>query len=1136
MGLLRLFTLLLAIGAAPAQEFRATLQGDISDPTQARVPKATVVLRNADTGIERNGESDAAGHYLFQFVPPGTYSLTTSAGGFKTIVRTGIALSLNDNIRLDVELPLGEAAEKVSVVGDIAVVQAESSSLGSVVNREIIENLPLKGHSSLYMYNLTTGVVGNRYLEDVRPSDTGTNVLFTANGAPLASGEVSVDGVPNTVNVGRGLALSPWVPPTEAVAEMKLQMGTLPAEYGRAGGAITNIVIKSGTNELHGSVYENFRNSSLDANLFFPRGRGQALTPYTVNTFGASIGGPVTIPKLYHGKNRTFFFFGYEGSREGNGQSTTSSVPTSRMRQGDFSEVPNPIYDPFSVHTVDGSPLRDPMPGNIIPASRQDPIARNMMKYWPAPNNPNVNPSTPWVQNFVQGSKWPTTRDGYVFKLDHQLTQKHQTFTRVNIGDAFFNFNYDFDGLATPGRNVVHRPNKGVAVNDTYLIDPRTTLDTRIGYTFGKEQQRPFSYGFDLASLGFSQQFVNLVQFPAFPTIGVTGFQGLAGSGYKEQPGYTYSAQSSVSMQRGRHLFKTGGEVRLLRGNFLTNNTPAGSFSFNQAATGGPSAIATASGSGFAMASFLLGWPSGGSIDYANGVSVQSIFYGAYFQDDFRISNKLTVNAGLRYDYESPRTERYDRTTRGFAYRTPSPLKVPGMNLAGGLLYAGVDGNPRGIYDPDRNNFAPRLGFAYSLNSRTILRGGYALSYIPSIGSVFPVGYSNTTTMVTSQDGITPLDTLRNPYPGGLLPLVGNSQRLLTLVGQTVSFVEPSDLTSVYHNWQFNIQRELAARTLFELAYVGGRGIHLAAPPTDFTSAVNEQLNQFDPKYLSLGADLSKVVDNPFYGYLTGSLGGKTIAESQLLRPYPQFQSVTRSAPAFGNSVYHSVQMKVEKRMSHGLTALVSYTISKNIGDLTNAQNNYDRRAERALSDWDVPQRLTITAAWDLPLGRTRRFATNISGILDAFVGGWTLSTFNTFQGGFPVGFGLVRCAAGSGSCRPNANGDPASGISGPIVDRLNRYFNTGAFSQPADYTWGNLSPRIGAVRSPGMNNMNLTLSKAFRVTERSRVEFRTSSYNLLNHPIFSAPNTTFGDASFGKVFNQVNLGRQMEFMAKIVF
>ena len=1125
-------SLLLAACALP-QEFRATLQGDVIDPSKSTIAAAELTLRNTQTGVERSTKTDAAGHYIFQYVVPGEYSLTTKAPGFKTALKEAIQLSLNDNIRLDVDLALGAAAETVSVTAEVSVVQADTSSLGAVVNRETIEHLPLKGHSSLYIYNLTPGVVGNRYLEDVRPSDTGSNVLFSANGAPVASGDIAVDGVTNTVNVGRGLSLSPWVPSTEAVAEMKMQLGTLPAEYGRAGGYFTNIVIKSGTNQLHGSAYEHLRNSAMDANLFFPRGRGQDLVPYGAHVFGVTVGGPVYIPKLYNGKNRTFFFFSYEGGREGNGQSTTSSVPTARMRNGDFSEVPATIFNPFSVRTINGVPTRDPFPNNIIPPSLQDPVARNLMKYWPEPNNPNVNPATPWVQNFVQGSKWPQTRDAYVMKFDHQFSSNHLMFARLNIGDAYFNFNYDFDGIATPGRNVVNRPNKGIAINDTFLLSPQTTIDTRVGYAFGKEQQRPYSNGFDLVSLGFPAAFANSVQAAAIPTIRVSGFQGLAGSGYKEQPGYTYSFQSSVSMYRGSHLFKTGGEVRVLRGNYLTNDNPSGNFSFAQANTGGPRADTPAGG--FPMASFLTGYGTG-FIDNNTGVSIQNVYYGLYFQDDFRVTPKLTLNMGLRYEYETPRTERYDRTTRGFAYDAASPLKVPGLDLRGGLLYAGVNGAPRGIYNPDRNNFAPRFGYAYSLNRNTVFRGGYAWSYIPLIGSVYPVGYSNQTPLVSSQDGITPLNLLSNPFPNGLLPPIGNSQGLLTLVGQNVSYVEQSDRTPIFHNWQFSVQREFIARTMVEVAYVGSRGIRLAAPPSDFTGAINENKNQLDPKYLSLGTQLTQAVPNPFFGILSGPLGGQTVQYSQLLRPYPQYTGVTRNSPTFGNSVYHAFQMKVEKRMSRGLTALIAYTWSKNISDLNNPQNAYNRQVERALTDFDVPTRLTITAAWEIPVGKTRHYLSNAPTIVDYIVGGWTLSTFNTFQGGFPMAFGLIRPAVGSGSNRPNAAGDPSEGVTGSIGDRLSRYFNTAAFAQPPDFTYGNLAPRIGTVRSPGMNNVNVTLSKQFRITERARFDLRASAYNFLNHPVFSGPNTTFGDASFGRVFNQVNLSRQMEFAAKIIF
>ncbi|HTM51082.1 MAG TPA: TonB-dependent receptor [Bryobacteraceae bacterium] len=1135
-----IYTAAMALVALSAwgQEFRATLQGSISDPTQAGVPGASVMLKNLDTGIQRDSTADSSGHYVFPFVAPGSYSLTVQAAGFKTTVRDGIQVSVNDNLRVDVAMPLGQASDTVQVTGEVTAVQAESSSLGSVISEKIIDSQPLKGHSSLFLYMAAAGVVGNRYLEDTRPTDTGTNVLFTANGSPPATGEVSVDGVSNTVNVGRGLYLSPWVPATGAVGEIKMLMGTLPAEYGRAAGMFTNVVIKSGTNDLHGAFYEYLRNSAVDANLFFQRGLGQKLTPYNANLFGLNIGGPIRIPGLYNGRNRTFFFFSYEGAREGNGQGPSLSVPTPKMRQGNFSEFSGAIYDPFSVHGVNGVPTRDPIPGNIVPAALQDPVAQKIMNYWPAPNNPNVNPATPWVNNYVQSSKWPTRNNVWITKFDHKLTDKHQLFVRTNTGTGFFNFNYDFPGIATPGRNVVHRPNKGIAVDDTWLISPRTVLDTRAGLAYGKEQQQPFSANFDLASLGFPQSFIGTTQFQNFPTIAVTGFEGLVGGvGWKEQPGYNYSLQSSLSMQRGRHLYKTGVQFNLLRGNFLTSNNPSGTFSFNQAQTGGPRADTPAAGSGLAMASMLLGYPSGGSIDTATGVSIQNFYSALYFQDDFRVTSKLTLNLGLRWDYQSPVTERYNRTTRGFAYNTPSPLQVPGLKLTGGLLYAGVNGAPRGLYESDWRQFAPRIGVAYSLNSKTVLRTGYSLTYIPLVGAVYATGYSNTTSMVTTQDGITPKDLLRNPFPNGQLPPIGNSQGLATLIGQNISFVEPADRTPQFHNWHFDVQREIAPRTALTASYVGSRAYHLSAAPTDFTTAINENVNQLDPRYLAMGTALLTPVANPFFGVIpTGSLAGQTVQQTQLLRPYPQFTGVTRMAPAFGNSHYHAAQIQLEKRTSHGVTALVSYTIAKNLGDMTNAGNAYNRQAERAYAQFDVPQRLTVTATWELPVGQKRRFGGNMPRALDLLAGGWALSTFQSYQGGFPLAFSLSRATAGAGSSRPNAAGNPADGVTGSIGDRLRKYFNTAAFAQPADFTYGNVSPYIGSVRSPGMNNVDATLSKTFRVTERARAEFRASMFNVLNHPVFGAPGTGLGNANFGVISSQANLNRQWEFAVKILY
>jgi len=414
-----------------------------------------------------------------------------------------------------------------------------------------------------------------------------------------------------------------------------------------------------------------------------------------------------------------------------------------------------------------------------------------MMPFWPTPNRPSPNAAQPWVQNYGFSGKWPRNYDMFVAKFDHRFNNSWNTFFRMNKGNGLLVFPNDFNGIATQGRNVVNRPNLGFSWGNTFLLNSSTTFDVRLGYAFGKEDNVPWSDGFDLSSLGFSPQFIGLTQRKAFPTIGVTGFTGLANSPLIADVGRTYVLQTNVSHQRGKHVFKTGADLRLLYGNFFRNTNPSGSFSFSNAWSNGPSALTPAGNTGFPMASFLLGL-GGGTLANNNGVSILNKYYGFFFQDDYRVTSKLTLNMGLRYEYETPRTERYNRATRGFDITTPNAL---GSGARGGLQYAGVAGQPRGIYNPDRNNFAPRFGFAYTMRQKTVLRGGYALHYMPVVGSVDPVGFSTTTAVVTSQDGVTPRDRLSNPFPAGLASITGNTLGLSTLLGQNISYFDPSDVT-----------------------------------------------------------------------------------------------------------------------------------------------------------------------------------------------------------------------------------------------------------------------------------------------------------------------------------------------------
>lgn len=1134
---MRSLILLHALGlVALAQDFRSTLQGTISDPSQASLANAQVTLVQTETGTERSTTTDNLGFYVFQFLPPGTYDLTVKSAGFRTNVKKGIVLAVTQTVREDIAMQLGDTTETVSVVADVAVVEPDSTALGTALRQEIRDNLPLKGRSSLFMFTLTPGVVNNRYGEDTRPNDTITNVLFSANGGPVAATDVFVDGSSNTVNVNRGVNIAQWVPAVDSIAEFKLEVGTVPAQFGRSGGSATNMVIKSGTNRLSGSMYNFLRNSALDANLFFARGQNRPLAAFSANTFGFAVGGPVFLPKLYDGRNKTFWFTSFEGAREGNGLDRTDSVPTAKMRTGDFSEVAAAIYDPYSVTSASGTPTRTPFPGNMIPQNRQDPVARNMMSFWPSANLPTTG--LPYVRNFQFSDKWPRNYNMFVGKVDQQFSEKFTSFFRLNYGTALLIFPHEFDGIASPGRNIVNRPHFGISWGNTVLLSSRTTLDVRLGFARAKEDNQPYSSGFDLASLGYPSSYLGLVQGRAFPTIRVTGFQGLAGSPLIFDPGQTYSLQANVSQQRGKHLMKFGTDLRLLYGNFFRNLNPSGSFSFSNAWSNGPNAATPTANTGFPMASFLMGL-GGGSLDFNNGVSILNKYYGFFLQDDYRVTPKLTLNLGLRYEYESPRTERYDRTTRGFDRAVQSPLQVPGFNLRGGLVYAGRDGQPRGLYAPDRNNFAPRIGFAYSLTPKSVLRGGYALHYVPVVGSVDPVGFSTNTTVVTSEDGITPKDRLSNPFPTGLVPAVGASQALRTLVGQNISFFEPGDVTPKIHTWNFNIQREVFSKSLVQIGYIGSRGINLTSEVSIGNNIV-ENINQVPAEALSQGRSLLDVVTNPFFGQITiGPLAGRTVQRQQLLRPFPQFQNISRNLPTLGNSVYHSLQAKFEQRLWHGVSTLVSYTWSKNMGDLGPYQNNYNRRIERAPMAFDVPQRLTTTISWDLPFGKGRQFLGGASRAADLAIGGWNIAMFNTFQSGFPLSFGLSQNTlflAGAGGQRANLVGDPMEGVSGSVSSRLNRYFNPRAFAQPADFTFGNVGPRTGWLRNPGMNNFNLTLTKQFSVTERVKLNLRASSFNLMNHPVFGGPATTVGAGNFGQISSQANLSRQTEVVLRLLF
>ncbi|MGA1995930.1 MAG: carboxypeptidase-like regulatory domain-containing protein, partial [Bryobacteraceae bacterium] len=917
---------LLSVLTMSAQEFRATLRGTVLDPNKAVVPGAELTLVNVETSVQRRTISNGDGDYAFEFVPPGKYSVTTKAKGFKTDEHVGIPVNVGETVRLDVNLVLGESTQNIEVSASVVSVATDSSSSAMLVRQDIVESLPIKGHGSLTMYQLVPGIVfvgnGNKFSDDVRPIDQSNNMRYTENGSPLNTGQVVLDGIPDTVDVNRGFYIAAYVPSTDSISEFKLQSGTLPAEFGRTSGSVMNVLIKSGTNDLHGTMYDSLRSSALDANLFFNNIVGTKLAAYHNNNFGGSLGGPVWLPKVYNGKDKTFFFVSYDASRGGQVEGSRLNVPTPQMRTGNFSQVTTPVYNPYSVQPVNGVQTRTPFPGNLIPTQLQDTVGQNMMQYWPTPN---VAPSTgnPWVGDYIVSNSFMSSWDFVNIKFDQVISSKQQLFARVNFGPGIVGNPFDFQGVASPGNYVNKRPNLGAALGDSYVFSPTVAAAFRVGFERSNNTTTPFSDGFNVASLGFASSFLQAAsQGASFPTLSFNdGMEGLGQTGFARNPGATISTEDAVTIVRGRHLFKAGADIEEIRGNQFSNSAPDGTFSFSSLQTGGPNAAAPSGG--FALASMLVGFGSSGSVSTAPAISYENVYYGFYFQDDFRVSSKLTINMGLRWEHETPRTESFNRSVVGFAYNTPSPIQsqVPGYTLNGGLTYAGVNGAPRGLYTPDWHNFSPRLGFAYSLNSKTVIHGGYSLMYVPIATTLITTGYSVSSPWATSLDGgITVNNKLSNPLPGGALPVTGNSLGLSTLLGQGVSFYDPSDRPPAFHNWELNIQRALPGSGVLTVSYSGSRAIHLLA-------ASNVNIDQIPAQDFSLGSALTQTVPNPFYGIFTaGSLTGATVQRAQLLRPYPEFSSVTRDSPGYGNSHYEAMQFNYEKGLGHGLTAVAAFT------------------------------------------------------------------------------------------------------------------------------------------------------------------------------------------------------------------
>ncbi|MBS1828318.1 MAG: TonB-dependent receptor [Acidobacteria bacterium] len=1157
-------TALLLLGMAPlgAQTFTGSILGYVRDSTGAVMPNVTVRALETSTNSERSTVSNESGFYEIVLLPPGTYRVQARHTGFKSFAREGLKLDTGLKMSIDVTLSPGDVNETIEVTGETPLLETSSSTVAQLIDNTKVTRIPLSNRNLLQLINLIPGV--NDFGAGVAPATSGSVGFgrWSSNGGQVNSNEFMLDGA---TAILANMNAASIIPTLDAIEEFKIHTNAMAAEFGRTGGAVVNATYKSGTNELHGVVYDFWRNRALNANNWLNNRNGRGKDFTNIHTFGYTVGGPVLLPKLYNGKNRTFFFHNYEGYRDVLPTRTLLSVPTVAERGGDFSgrKLANggliSIYDPLSTVAVPGQTnryTRTAFPGNIIPANRMDPVGKNLAGYYPDPNTAPADPFTN-VQNFIATPSGYNRQTSWSIKVDHTLTANQRLFFRYSHSDQgggaanLFGANPACSScLRTQnpagafsarggGSDLFVYPKNAVA-GYTNALSPSLVLDLRYSLNRQLLSRLPQSSGFDITTLGFPKALAASSFYPVFPPVSVENFEGLgtrSNGDLLRRGDITHSLQGSLTKIRGAHTMKFGGDIRNFRYFDIQANDVTPSFSFNRTWTQqDPFAASTTAGWG--MASMLLGTPASGNHRYPGSIAIQYYYGAAYFQDDWRVNERLTLNIGVRWDIETPFTERFNRSsTFDLTVRSVATDRYAGA--IGGLQFMGKDIQSRYRQNVDKNNWNPRFGLAYKLTKATVLRAAYGIFFQPNLmngyGAVAfgATGFDGDTPFVPSVDGgLTPYRFLRDPFPDGYNLPPGSSQGAATLIGQGIT-TQRRDVVSPYSQ-QFNLGVQHEVRNwLVDVGYVGSHGVK---------QFINVQMNQLPTEYFSRGADLRRQVANPFLGLVPrGTFAAATLNSGQLLLPYPQFTDVQNNNQSSGNMNYHSLQTKLERRFSKGYTVLASYTWSKNIGDVgerywqgTGVQNQYDLRSERGLSPIDIPHRLTLAYVWELPFGKGKTIGGGAGKGLNMLIGGWQMNGVTTFQSGTPLAITnpVNQLGFGAGSRPVNLGRSAKLAESERNPDR---WFDTTVFAQPAPFTFGNTTRYSPDLRGPGVNSWTTGFFKDTHVSERFYVQFRAEFFNLFNHPLWGAPGTTVDTPLFGRVTSKTG-NRTGQLGLKVIF
>jgi hypothetical protein len=1195
-----LFAVLLISSISLAQEFRATLNGQVTDASGSGVPNAKVTAKNNATNEAATAVTGANGDYTLPFLKPGVYTITAETPGFKTATRNDIELRVADKVTVDFAMEVGAITENVTVTAAAPLLEESSASRGEVIDNLRVTELPLNGRNPVNFANLTPGVIFAGNPQFTRPFDNGDNINFSINGGLRQTNAYLIDGSPDeaitdtVTDRTRGQENIAYIPTVDAIQEFKIMTNFYDSQYGRTGGGVVNITTKAGTNDFHGTVYEFMRRYQLDANDFGSNAAGRprySIDPATgknvgghkLDQYGTHITGPVRIPKVYNGKDKTFFSFGVENYNESTPAVVQTSVPSLAERNGDFSKAGVNIYNPFSTHlnpafdpakgdsAANPQYIRDQFPGNVIPPNLRNPVGLAIMNSFPAPNFGSPDAV---LNNFLASPNLGTDHfRNWIGRVDQSFGQKERLFFRYghNRRNQFNNAN----GFPVPGQDAqdpLTRINDNAVIDSVTVLSASTILNLRVGYTrFIQAAFRQSVTGFDLTTLGFPSSFIAQQVVNQPPAIEVDQYPRWGARNPSQNTTNTLSFQPSLSFIRGKHSMKAGTEIRDIRPNARGGSFLWGSGEFKFTSDFTRRAAAFPDGTGVALATLLLGTPVNGSAASATSL-IQSTpqlafrwgYYAFYFQDDFKVSRRLTLNLGLRYDIEGSPKERFNRMNRGFGFGQASPLAAQAKsanpadcpacsNLTGGLLFAGVNGQPSAAFESDLNNWQPRVGAAFQLTSNTVLRGGYGIFYLPEALYGGSAGFASDTPFIATTGGginaFIPTGTLSNPYPGGVVAPTGAALGLLTFAGKDIIFNNPNRTIPYVHSYSVGLQHQFGWDIVADASYVGSRTIGVNTNENQAGSARNlnvptvQQLAQAHQN----AAFFNQSVPNPFAGLLPGTnLNGATVTRRQLLLPYPQFGNVSMGAESIGKLWYDSLQLHLQKRYSMGLVLDTNYTWSKNLEALQ-FLNDQDTAPAKVVTDNDRPHRFVVSSVYQLPFGTGRHFASNAGRGMNLLVGGWEYNVLGIIQSGTPLslpgGFDLI--------------GDPSRGSS-----TFSQYFNgctvltNGTVRQPnaahsgfescTNPVWSQrdtattlrtIPLRSNTIRVPWAKQWDMSLNKRFIFTEQMNAEFRLEAFNVFNTPIRNTPNNDPNSTNFGFVSNgQRNNPRNVQLGFKFNF